>query len=322
MQQYNYVIFQTSSDYYRISYSDLKNQRNVMYIDSLRPKNSKIKKTLYRIHHSKKINSILELPAKKIWYPSYFINPFKDNLPICFIFNARWMQYPYLQDYVLYLKYIYNAKFVCFYQDLVDTHPGAEPDKVINLFDLVLSYDKIDAEKYGLVYHPTVYSNYKVDYDLNIPESDLYFVGLAKDRLDQILEIFYQCKEQGVVCDFYLSGVPPHRQIKEDGLNYIDKMSYIENLKHVLRTKCILEILQGNAKGSTVRTWEAIMYDKKILTNNFSVIEDFYFDRNYIRLLEDDNINKKFIKDESSYINPYKKHISPNRLLDFITDRL
>ena len=42
-------------------------------------------------------------------------------------------------------------------------------------------------------------------------------------------------------------------------------MNYIENLKHIRRTNCILEVVQNNAKGSTIRTWEAIMYDKKYL---------------------------------------------------------
>lgn len=322
MQQYNYVIFQTPSEYYRISYSDLNNRDDVIYIDQFLPTKSKIVNILYRFHHSKKVNSVLILPAKHIWYSYYFNNSFANNLPLCFIFNARWMQYSYLHEYVLYLKNLYNAKFVCFYQDLVDTHPGAEPHKIFNLFDLILSYDKGDAEKYGLMYHPTVYSNYKVDNDKNIPESDVYFIGLAKDRLDLILDVFHQLKEEGIVCDFYLSGVSSSQQIEEDGLNYIDKMSYIENLKHVVRTKCILEIVQRKAKGSTVRTWEAIMYDKKLLTNNLSIVNDYYYDSNYIRLLNDKFIDVAFLKQNNSYFNPYKNQISPNNLLDFITQQL
>jgi hypothetical protein len=323
MQQYNYVIFQTPSVYYRISYSDLKKRKDVIYIDQFKPNNSRILNFIYRTHHSKKVNSVLKLPAKNIWYSNYFKNTFTNFLPLCFIFNARWMQYSYLQEYILYLKKQYNnSKFICFYQDLINSHAGAEPDKILNLFDLVLSYDKGDAEKFGLTYHPTVYSNYIVDNDNNIPESDVYFIGLAKDRLELILDVFYHLKEEGMSCDFYLSGVPSNNQIEEQGLNFIDSMNYTENLKHVVRTKCILEIVQGKAKGSTVRTWEAIMYDKKLLTNNLSIVDDYYYNSNYVSLLNKKNIDIRFLKQNNSYINPYKNQISPNKLLDFITQRL
>lgn len=323
MQQFNYVIFQTPSEYYRVSYSDLYKRTDVIYIDYFKPNNSRVIKTLHRIHHSKKVNNVIRLPLKKLWFPNYFKNTFVNDLPLCFIVNARWIQYSYIQEYILYLKKLYNdAKFVCFYQDLVETHPGAEPKKILDLFDLILSYDKGDAEKYGLTYHPTVFSDFMVENDSNIPESDVYFIGLAKDRLELIIDVFFRLKKEGVVCDFYLSGVPTPEQIKENGLNYIDKMSYIDNLKHVVRTKCILEIIQTKAKGSTVRTWEAIMYDKKLLTNNLTITEDYYYNSNYISLLNNKNIDFSFLKNNNSYINPYKHQISPNKLLEFITQQL
>lgn len=323
MQQYNYVIFQTASEYFKISYSDLQKRNDVIYIDHFKPNKLKVKKLIHRIQHSKKINSIIELPLKKVWYPSYFRNSFDNNLPLCFIVNARLMQYSYLQEYILYLKKQYNnAKFVCFYQDLVETHPGAEPYKILDLFDLTLSYDKGDVEKFGLIYHPTVFSNFIVENDNSIAKSDIYFIGLAKDRLKLILDVFIQLKKEGLICDFHLSGVPPSKQIEEEGLNYIDKMSYKDNLKRVVRTKCILEIVQGKAKGSTIRTWEAIMYDKKLLTNNLSIVEDFYYDNNYISLLDGNKTDVEFIKHSNSYINPYKNQISPNNLLEFITQQL
>lgn len=323
MQQYNYVLFQKASEYYRISYSDLEKREDVLYLDCFLPNKSKFVKFFHRIHNSKIVNSVIQLPYKNKWYPKYFNNTFRNQLPICFIFNTRLMQYPYLQEYVVYLKNLYvDAKFVCFYQDLVEAHPGAEPNILFKLFDLVLSYDKGDSEKYGLIYHPTIYSNYLVENDDDIPESDVYFIGVAKDRLELILDVFYRLKKEGMSCDFYLSEVPNNNQIVEQGINYIDKMSYIDNLKHVVRTKCILEIIQSKAKGSTIRTWEAIMYDKKLLTNNTSIIEDFYYDKNYVSLLDENNLDIEFLKQNISYTNPFKEQISPSKLLEFITSKL
>src|SRR5690554_6761501 len=138
MQKYNFVFFQTPSDYYRICYNDMKNRDNVLYIDQFLPNKPKLVKFLYRLQHSKKVNTVLHIPFKNIWYPNYFKNPFVNNLPICFIFSARWMQQTYLQKYIHYLKKQYqDAKFICFYQDLVKSHIGAEPKKIINIFDIV-----------------------------------------------------------------------------------------------------------------------------------------------------------------------------------------
>ena len=307
MQNYNFVIFQKHFDYYRIAYSDIIKRSDVEYIDKI------------KIHRSKTINSILRTPIKNILPADYFKDTFPTIKPLCFIFGARWMQYRSMQDYILYLrKHFPDAIFVCFYQDLVDKHPRAEPNKLRHLFDLMLSYDKGDVEKYGLTYHPTVFSNYPVEIDKNIPASDIYFVGVPKGRLSLILDTFFKLKSEGFECDFYLSGVSSRDQLKEKGLNYIDRMSYNENLKHVVRSKCLLEIIQNNAKGATVRTWEAIMYDKKLLTNNISVIDDFFYNKNYISLMDENGIDAEFLKHDDHYVNTYKDEIGPDRLLEFI----
>lgn len=307
MQNYNFVIFQKHFDYYRIAYSDIIKRSDVEYIDKI------------KIHRSKTINSILRTPIKNILPADYFKDTFPTIKPLCFIFGARWMQYRSMQDYILYLrKHFSDARFVCFYQDLVDKHPRAEPNKLRYLFDLMLSYDKGDVEKYGLTYHPTVFSNYPVKIDKSIPSSDIYFVGVPKGRLSLILDTFFKLKGEGFECDFYLSGVSSRDQVKEKGLNYIDRMSYNENLKHVVRSKCLLEIIQNNAKGATVRTWEAIMYDKKLLTNNISVIDDFFYNKNYISLMDENGIDAEFLKHDDHYVNTYKDEIGPDRLLEFI----
>lgn len=323
MQKYNFVIFQENSDYFRISYSDLRIRQDVIYIDRF-PLNKSIScRILHRFHHSIKINSIINLPYKNKWFPYYFKNTFLNLNPLCFIFNARSMQFPYLREYVVYLKNNYkDAKFVCFYQDLINTHIGAEPNKISHLFDILLSYDRGDAKKYNLIFHPTAFSRFPVTIDYSIPESEVYFIGHVKNRFELILKVYDKLKKADIKCVFYLSGVPANQQIKTEGIYYIKRMSYIENLKHVARTKCILEIMQDGANGSTLRTWEAIMYDKKLLTNNLTITDNSYYNSEYISIIRNDEIDIKFLKQANTYINPFKDFTSPDKLLDFISDRL
>ena len=87
---YNYVIFGTDWDLYKIAYSDLNKVNNVKYIPTPYEFRNHIFKLLYRLHCSPRINKIINLPFKSIWNSGYFRNDFKNNKPICFIFFSNW----------------------------------------------------------------------------------------------------------------------------------------------------------------------------------------------------------------------------------------
>lgn len=61
---------------------------------------------------------------------------------------------------------------------------------------------------YGWVYYPLVYSEVHIEDNNDIPESDVYFVGKAKDRLSEIISFFEKCDAAGLKCDFHIVGVP------------------------------------------------------------------------------------------------------------------
>ena len=116
-------------------------------------------------------------------------------------------------------------------------------------------------------------------------------------------------------------GVPQKERIEGDGLIYDSPISYMDNLRYVLASKCILEVMQANADGYTPRLWEAIMYDKHLLTNNAFIRNTQYWNPRGIHLLTECN-DFLFINNSVSYSGDIKKSKSPVNMLYFIEKHL
>jgi hypothetical protein len=233
----------------------------------------------------------------------------------------------YLDNYgfIDYLRDTYpNAKFVCFLQDLVDTIHNVNIRTIIDKFDLSISYDKGDADRYRISYYPTPYSFFPVSEMHNENSSDVFFVGRAKKRLKEILAIYVELKEKGLTCDFHILDVEFKDQLYADEIHYNTLMSYEENLEHVLKTKCLLEIMQEGATGYTYRTWEAIMYNKLLLTNNIGIKQAPFYKPQYIQILsESSGLELSFINNSERKIDyGYKEKLSPKLLLEFIESKI
>lgn len=321
--KYNYVIFQPPYDYYDIAYHDIKNEANVQFINRYPAFGGALAKKLCLMHRSSKYNSFINLPFKSIWNPLFFKSKYCDNSNLCFIFSAG---VAYLEKYgfITFLKKKYpDAKFVCFYQDVIKSVRNYSFDDVRKIFDYVISYDIDEANKYGLIFHNTVFSNYLVPANDQIDQSDVYFVGAAKNRYNQIINIFEKLSNLGLKCDFYIIGVPEEQQKYKGQINYITGLSYIENLQHVIKTKVILEIMQQSAVGASLRVWESITYDKHLLTNNLGLKQLDAYTPQFMHILDsEENLNVDWIADGVCYDECIKESIKPHSFLEFIDNLL
>ena len=325
--KYNYVIFSNHGDLYHYAYSDVIGLENVRYLDKPFGECGKIVSFIHRLHKSRVVNKILNLPFKNIWNKFYFINDFSNNKPICFLFGTD--QSYYIQEYKLfeYLKKRYpNSKFVWFLSDILSSREERyDVARLRNSFDLIISFDHKDCEKYGFIYHPLVFSSYKGVIN-NMPETDIYFLGQAKDRLSQILSVYEKLKEANLKCDFYITGVEEKDQAYSNEIVYNQRLNYSQNLQHVLHTKCLLEVMQKNGYGYTQRVVEILGLNKKLLTNNPSIKSAPFYDPKYISTFNSsDDINLDFlehIKDREIFDYHYKEKISPKSFLEFIEQHL
>ena len=304
--KYYYIIFGSSSEFMRASYRDIDDFDGAAYYYTNLATDNKILNTLFRLHNSRKINRIVNLPQKRIWFKALTPN-LNVSLPICFLFFAGGTRFTAIKDgYVEYLRRKFpESKMVIFYQDLVSLPRGISIHTVKKHFDVILSFDHDDCKKYDLQYYPLVYSTSKIT-DISI-KNDVYFIGKAKDRLQDIIETYEVLHNKGLKCDFNIVGVSTENQQYSNEINYCPPMSYSEN-----------------GIGYTLRTGEAIANDRLLITNNTEVRNAPFFDENRILTFDaPENIDARKIKETQTPVNyNYKDVLSPINLLKFLDDML
>jgi len=244
-----------------------------------------VKRFICRVHNNEKINKILNIPFKKIWAGSFINEYVRSQLnvtdKICFIFGGDWFKFKKNMIFK-YLKKIYpNCVLVCMLGDIVNLYLSYKEFSIENLnstFDIVCTYNRLDSEKYGFYLMPERLYNYEwVKNDEAIPKSDVFFVGQNKGRLDRILKVYETCTDNGLKCDFYITGVGKSDMKYSDKIVYNKRISYEEVLKRCKKTKCIVNLIQNGAEGITLRDYEAIGLNKCIITDNSAMLKsDFY----------------------------------------------
>ena len=141
----------------------------------------------------------------------------------------------------------------------------------------LVTFDPEEANNYNMTYAPQFY-RFPEPYNAEI-KYDFFFCGLSKDRGQHLLELKSQLESLGFSCLF----------IVVDDLK--SGISYKEYLEHVKESRCLVDVFQENQVGLTRRPMEALFFNKKLLTENRSIISfDFYRPEN-IYLLEQDNID-------------------------------
>lgn len=145
----------------------------------------------------------------------------------------------------------------------------------------VWSFDKNDCEKYDMKYN-TQY--YQPQYDINKLQieydTDVFFIGHDNGRKSSILEFERKAEKLGVNCDIRISDT-------RNGW-YIP---YSEVEKRILNCKAILEFNQRGQVGTTLRALEALFYNKKLITDNYHIKDEPYYNSNNIFIIGYDKMD-------------------------------
>ena len=329
MDKYKLVIFGDTWDVYQTAYQELIENPKVVYIPTFRPKG--FKGLLQRIQFNPKLNAVIKIPGKQRWNPCYLRQVKEEK--VCFLVMNHWLRmesgiqlFPFLRSHYP------ESRIVCFTQDLMETiidhytHRPFDVQHVKKYVDLFISYDPNDAQRHQVEYHPTVFSTVTMDANEETDGYDLYFLGRDKGRMRTLVAIAQEAKRRGLKCKFIMLQVPDTKKVECEGIEYVDApLSYKENLRNGMKSKCIIEMLQKKAASPTFRTWETISSNKKLLTDNVSIRETEWYDERYISVFNDEtNIDWDFIASEQPFPqgNPYQARIRPESLVRFMEDKL
>jgi hypothetical protein len=306
---YNYVFISHDSSDFIITYQDLNKTAFTRHLPlSASPPSQKINnrflRFLYRVHTSSKTNRIVTLPFKRLWDKKIYgilLNLLFDTpKPLCFIIDGQYMGYCGIQ-FIDYLRRTYhNCKIILYLSNLIETYSWISDGHInwLQHFDAVFSFDKENAVDHGLLYYDVQpFSFYPISKDMSLPESDVTFIGEAKNRLKTILAVYETLQRYGIKCDFSITSVPESERRYSDKITYNKYLAFDDVLRHVVSSKYILEILQSGGNSPTARISEAIMYGKKLLTNCHAYITKTYFNPEYISIFANPyDIDIDFIK--------------------------
>ena len=248
-----------------------------------------ILRIINKIHVSTKLNRIFNMPGKEIWYRFYLdyisIPKEEENIFIFMEGNALALDYKYIE----FLKKCYpNSKFVYRFTNTITNYNRWSVERIQKVFDVIISMDKNDCAKYDWLYAHNSYRD-----DVNVDQyadplycSDVFFIGRDKGRLEQLLRVYDKLESNNIHCTFLVSNTDEKKKVHRKGIEYIRNLRYEEVIKYIANTRCVLEIVQEGQRGTSLRPLEAIAFNKRLLTNNKSIMEDDIYEERNMRIFE------------------------------------
>ena len=316
-----FIMVAPGSDYGVAMWSDIKNVENAVFLDYVIETDNKIIQLLHHIHFSFGINSYVQLPFQNIWKKYYTIQKLGINTSerICIIFT----DISACRTDTKYLNYLHSLSNVTMVMVLVNvlSSKGKLLKKRFKYFDQIYSFDSKDCQEYGFTYYPTFYSITRVPSESGISSTDAFFVGISKGNRYSILKKLYVAlQKNNGTADFYISRVKKEQRDLE-GIHYDEWLSYKEVLDRVMDTNCVVEIMGDTQSGLTLRTMEAIVFNKKLLTNNESVKELHFYNTGHIQYFSNiEDVNIEFVLDKTPVDYHYNGEFSPIHLLERINE--
>lgn len=328
-----YLLFYPDSHQHLGLFEDLKGMPNIeMDRIGLKKINSRVLQGIRRLHISWTINKHVALPLKTIWYTKPEIE-LDDSKQYCIIVMDGAMKG--LQPKVLNNWFSReNVRGVLVLINSMDASSVAIlelKDKFSKVqWDAVYSFDPADVKKYEYSYLGTCYYSL---HDLEAAhkqfpdeqKSTVYYTGgLKGGREELILSVFDMLQNNGVSLNFNLA-ISGERRLREkpfsETINYYSGgwFPYERVLSGIDQTKIILDVHQKGQTGPSLRYYEAVCYNKKLLSNNPAITMLPYYDPRYMKVFCDtEDIDINWIKEDVNVDYHYKGEFSPVHMLDVV----
>lgn len=234
---------------------------------------------------------------------------------------------------ILFLRYIRKKyptiRLVYLFTNVVK-HSGANKnsfaDKLLSYYDLVYAFDPIDSEKYGFHYTQLIYNAIDLSKGtIAPPVLDAFYVGKAKDRLETLYKIYDKLLLLGLNISFFICEVPEDYKKAETKINYNQYLNYKEIIERIKSSKCIIDVVQGDSCGLTIKVCEAVIFDKLLITTNKRIVDEPFYNKDYILVIDDKCvISDSFFKNSSrvKYSEKDKYYFSSMRFIEQLDNDL
>ena len=279
-------------------------------------------KPLFRLHYSEKINRHLWLPGKMIWKHFYTLHKyhFDENEEYTIILLNGSLRNHYSYSYLKKLKLVHrNLKLAIILFDSLGRSSMQRTEQMLPLFNKVFSFDASDCSRYGFSRIFSAYSMPEGMYKDSKMESSVFFIGYGKGRLELLQNTFKRIGTEISGCRFYITGVKNTEKEEIQGVTYNENMSFYQEQLMAYNTDCIVEVLKEGQQGITLRTCEAVLFNKKLLTNNQSIVDMPFYNSEFMSVFAaPEDIDMDFIKEKMEVRYEDKGWFSPLRIIELL----
>lgn len=271
-------------------------------------------------HTSIRATQLGELPLKRLWYHKILLDTYtKDCVYIFQLDSAMRVGLSNLQ----YLQQKMKANNILILLDSVNAHSWtmkyARPYIFSKVWSEIASFDLEDCKKYGFTYIGYSYYSKLPLKNKYKAEIDLYYAGRIKNedsRFDNLKDIINRGKNR-VNSKFVITGIKD-KSVKIAGvLIYNENLPYETILDDVIKSNCILELIQPGQSNQTVRYFEAVCYNKKLLTNNPNLQSLPFYNPEFMKYFETaSDIDFEWVGQRDNINYHYNNFFSPLKIYE------
>lgn len=303
-------------------FEDLKALKNVYFVcEKAFPENG-----VYRILPSRKLKKLSCGLSNKLYCYYYnlpiLLNQLKkeyDHISVL-MHNASLRKTKYPIELLRELKK--TASFNLLYLDVRAHHWVCSYANYLaeqGVFDRLLTIDPDDAQEYDMLLCNTPYSEKKYQQKNYEIDNQIYYCGTDSGRMFLLYRVWQEAKNRGITVKYNLSFADSFIDFFENdhNISFTRFLPYEEVVENVLKSTCILDITQAGQSALTMRPYEAVVYNKKLLTNNKNILNFKYYNSKYMQYFEKvEEINWDWVNNSTDVDYKYQGEFSPIYLLE------
>ncbi len=193
---------------------------------------------------------------------------------------------------------------------------------LVDLFDKIYTFDQNDAKKHGFEHISNyIYLDKKELNPNKVYRNDLFIISSIDERLGLLNKVADYCSNHNITFKFIIVGKKRPQNINSN-IEFTTENIFLNDLLEELdESKIFLDLIRKNQNGLSFRIFEALAYQKKIITSNQSIKDYDFYSPNNILVLDENNpiIPKEFI--ESNY-EPLSEEVYNKYTIQVWVDRV
>lgn len=158
------------------------------------------------------------------------------------------------------------------------------------------SYSPEDCQKYKLMYNTTFLFDSLVQNEKKVEsftgKKKALFVGRDKGRLKELLHLKKILEKENIECEFHIIGNPQSNKYR-----YENPVAYQKVIDMIKQADILIDYYTDEMAGLSLRPMEALFFRKKLITNNCTISNyDFYNKNNIFMLNERERAIGEFVR--------------------------